>query len=87
MTPMEALAHGVPLVLLDAEVSREVYAAGAAYVSLEPAAIGDALTRLLTDDRAHAALREAGRARLSHFSWPHSAGVVRRALEEAAARS
>jgi glycosyltransferase involved in cell wall biosynthesis len=87
MTPMEALAHGVPLVLLDAEVSREVYGAGAAYVSLEPAAIGEALTRLLTDDQAHAALRDAGRARLSHFSWSRSAGVIRRALEEAAARS
>lgn len=87
MTPMEALAHGVPLVLLDAEVSREVYGAGAEYVSLEPAAIGDALTRLLTDGQAHAALRDAGRARLSHFSWSRSAGVIRRALEEAAARS
>jgi len=84
MTPMEALAHGVPLVLLDTEVSREVYGAGARYVSLEPAALGAALTELLTDDTAHAALRDAGRERLTHFSWTRSAGVIRRALEEAA---
>ena len=84
MTPMEALAHGAPLVLLDTAVAREVYGAGARFVSLDATAIGDALAELLTDDASHAALREAGRARLAHFSWTRSAGVIRRALEEAA---
>jgi alpha-1,3-rhamnosyl/mannosyltransferase len=86
MTPMEALAHDVPPVLLDTSVSREVYADAARYVRLDAGAIGDALADLLVDDAAHAALREAGRRRLSHYSWARSAAVVRTALEAAAAR-
>lgn len=87
MTPMEALAHDVPPVLLDTSVSREVYGDAARYVHLDATAVGDALGDLLVDDAAHAALREAGRRRLSHYSWPRSAAVVKTALEAAATRS
>jgi alpha-1,3-rhamnosyl/mannosyltransferase len=86
MTPLEALAHDVPLVLLDTRVSREVYGDAARYVRLDAAAIGDALADLLVDSAAHAELRDAGRQRLSHYSWARSAAVVRAALEAAAPR-
>jgi glycosyltransferase involved in cell wall biosynthesis len=86
MTPLEALAHDVPLVLLDAAVSREVYGDAARYVRLDATSIGDALGDLLVDDAAHAMLRQAGRNRLSQYSWDRSAAIVRTALE-AAARS
>lgn len=84
MTPAEALAHGVPVVLEDTEVSREVYGDGAAYVPPTPAAIAAALQPLLTDDRAHQAAVAAGRARLARYSWDASARRVLEALEQAA---
>jgi glycosyltransferase involved in cell wall biosynthesis len=86
MTPMEAIALGAPPVLLDTPISREVYGDAARVVSAEPMDISEALTSLLTDDAAHGALMEAGRRRLSMYSWGRSAGVIRRALEEAAPR-
>jgi glycosyltransferase involved in cell wall biosynthesis len=86
MTPMEAAAHGVPSVLLDTDVSREVYGDGAIRVPLSSEAISGALTRLLIDDQAHAYVVEAARARVSTYSWRNTADVVRGALESAAAR-
>ena len=41
MTPLEALAHGVPAVLLDTAVSREVYGGGAIRVAPSPRAIAE----------------------------------------------
>lgn len=86
MTPMEAAAHGVPSVLLDTDVAREVYADGAVRVPLSKEAISAALTTLLTDDEAHARVVEAARARLSAYTWRHTAQVIRDALESAATR-
>src|SRR5262249_28248772 len=84
MTPMEAIAHGAPVVLADTPVSREVYADGAALVAPTPAAIGDALTALLSDDRRHAALLAAGRRRLDVFTWRATAAAILAALAQAA---
>lgn len=85
MTPLEALAHGVPAVLLDTPIAREVYGGAARLVSADPAEIAAALSALLTDDTAHADLLARGRERLAAFSWNTSADVVRDALEQAAA--
>jgi glycosyltransferase involved in cell wall biosynthesis len=84
ITPFEAMAHGVAPVLLDTPVSREIQGGAAALVPLDPAVIGDTLTRLLTDDDAHGELIAAGRAALTRFSWTATAATVRRALERAA---
>lgn len=84
MTPLEAIAHGVPPILLDTPVAREVYGDAALYVPADPGAIAAALTTLLTDEAAHARLAAAGRARLAHYSWPRTAGVILDALEAAA---
>ena len=83
MTPLEAIAAGVPPILLDTPVAREVYRDGAWLVTGEPSAIGSAMTMLLTDPSAHADLLEAGRRRLARYSWSRSAAVIRRALEDA----
>jgi glycosyltransferase involved in cell wall biosynthesis len=85
MTPLEAIAAGVPPVLLDTPVAVEVYGDGARFVTTEPVTIAQALTTLLTDDRAHDALLEAGRQQLRKYSWPRAASAVRQALEDAAA--
>lgn len=84
MTPLEAMAHGVPAVLLDNAVGREIYGGAARLVPAKRVAIAAAVRELLVDDRAHASLVEAGRARLAQFSWQHSADLVLAALEQAA---
>ena len=86
MTPIEAIAEGVPVVLRDTPIAREVYADGAACVGADRATLAATLIRLLTDDTAHADLLARGRQRLSTFNWSHSAAVVRHTLERAGAR-
>lgn len=82
--PLEAFAYGVPAVVLDTAVSREVYGDGAIRVTSDTGAIARAIATLLTDNQAHAAAVAAGRARVSAYSWSRSAAVLTRALEEAA---
>ena len=70
MTPIEALAHGVPSVLLDTPVAREVYGDAARCSSpRDPAAIADAL-----DDAADR--RRGARARCSRGRAPAAGGVL-----------
>ena len=62
LTPLEAMAAGVPVVVLDTEVAREIYGPAAEYVARpEPDLIAAALERLLVDDEARARLIDAGR--------------------------
>jgi glycosyltransferase involved in cell wall biosynthesis len=82
--PLEAIAHGVPVVLLDTDVTREIYGSGALLVQPDPGDIGQALRRLLTDPEAHALMLAAGRTRLHAFSWQRTAGMLLAALERAA---
>jgi len=84
MTPLEAIAHGVPPVLLDTPVSREIFGGAARLVPPAPSDIARALVELLTDAPAAESLAAAGRASLARFSWARSAGVIREALEAAA---
>jgi len=86
MTPMEGAAHGVPSVLLDTPVAREVYGDAAVRVPLSVPAIADALTTLLTDADAHAGAVVRGRARLDAFTWTRTASALTDTLERAADR-
>jgi glycosyltransferase involved in cell wall biosynthesis len=85
LTPMEALAHGAPLVLLDTPVGREIYESAARFVPPRADAIGDALTALLTDDAAHGDLVAAGQRLLGRYSWDRAAARVLEVLEQSAA--
>jgi glycosyltransferase involved in cell wall biosynthesis len=70
MTPTEALAAGVPIVVLDTEVTREIYGSAAAYVPRpDPELIAAALERTLYDPAARTALAEAARSVLARYSW------------------
>jgi glycosyltransferase involved in cell wall biosynthesis len=82
--PLEAISHGVPVVLLDTAVSREIYGSGALLVPPVTSEISGALNRLLTDPAAHASTLEAGRARLGNYSWSRTARTLLTALERAA---
>lgn len=87
MTPMEALAHGAPPVLLDTPVAHEVYGAAARYVRPEPEAIAAALVDLLQDDSARARLVDEGRRLLARYTWTQAGHDVCRVLEQAATGS
>ncbi len=84
MTPMEALAHGVPSVLLDTPVAREVYGDGAMLVPLEPRAIAAAIDELFSDTPRRENTLAAGRDQMRRLSWTRTASTVREALEAAA---
>lgn len=70
MTPLEALASGVPIVVLDTEVSREIYGPAAIYVpTAEPALIEAALETALFDASERARVLEAAPQVLARYSW------------------
>ena len=83
MTPLEAMANGVPPVLLDTPVAREIFGDAARLVPLTIDAIAAALVELLTETRANSTLVAAGRHALARYSWSEAATVVRQALEDA----
>jgi glycosyltransferase involved in cell wall biosynthesis len=83
--PLEALGSGVPSVLLDTEVAREVCGKAALYVRLDnPSGITDALDRLLFDETTRATVLNAGPAVLARYSWTRAAAETLAAIEMAA---
>ena len=83
LTPLEAMAAGVPPVVLDTPVARESCGAAALYV-----AAGDlkgtaaALDRLLGDDTVRAALLANAPAVLAQYQWPRAARETLALLEQ-----
>jgi glycosyltransferase involved in cell wall biosynthesis len=70
LTPLEALSAGVPIVVLDTPVAREVYGDAALYVPRpEPALIEAALLRVLTDEEERRRILTAARQTLARYSW------------------
>jgi glycosyltransferase involved in cell wall biosynthesis len=82
--PMEALVHGVPPLLLDTPVSREIYEGAALLVSPAAESVADGLSRLITEAGTRQAILAAGRRLLARFTWERTAAAVRAALEAAA---
>jgi glycosyltransferase involved in cell wall biosynthesis len=86
MTPLEALAMGVPPVLFDTVVARESCGDAAFY-----AAVGDhhaterALERALFNDEARSSVMRAAPAVLAKYNWPRAARETLAVLESAAA--
>src|SRR4029079_5243255 len=67
MTPLEALTHGVPPLLLDTPVGREVYGTAARFVRADVHEIGVALVELLTDEQARTTLVSEGRRLMDRY--------------------
>jgi len=84
LTPLEALASGVPSVLLDTPVARESCGDAAIYV---PAgnipATTRALNQLLFDDRLRARLFDAAAAVTARYNWPRAARDTLSVMERA----
>ena len=69
-TPLEALAVGVPPVVLDTEVAREIYGPSAIYVAQPtPELIAKALETVLTDPSERQRLLSAAPGVLARYSW------------------
>ncbi len=79
LTPLEALASGVPALLLDTPVAREVCGDAAMYVHRpDPALIEAALSTLLFDTQRRQAMLDAAADVVARYSWNECA---RRVLE------
>jgi glycosyltransferase involved in cell wall biosynthesis len=84
MTPLEALAAGVPPVLLDTEVARESCGDAAVYVPANDLrAVTRALESLLVDEAVRTRILAAAPAALSKYSWPRAARDTLAVLERA----
>ena len=86
LTPLEALAAGVPPVLLDTPVARETAGAAARYVDANAGhqAIADALVAVLTDQDVRRGILDHAPAVLSQYDWQATAARTLAALEGAA---
>jgi glycosyltransferase involved in cell wall biosynthesis len=74
LTPLEALAAGVPPLLLETAVARESCGAAALYVPMNDlAATTRALESLLFDDRTRQRILSAAPAELAKYSWARAA--------------
>jgi glycosyltransferase involved in cell wall biosynthesis len=69
-TPLEALSMGVPPVVLDTEVAREIYGPSAAYVpEPRPQAIAAGLQSMVSDEAGRQRILGAAAAVLQRYSW------------------
>jgi glycosyltransferase involved in cell wall biosynthesis len=74
LTPLEALASGVPVIVLDTEVAREIYGPAAIYLeSPDPALVDAALERVLFDEQERERLIAAARTVVARYSWQECA--------------
>jgi glycosyltransferase involved in cell wall biosynthesis len=73
-TPLEALSAGVPIVVADTAVAREVYGDAAHYVRVgDVAGTARVLTQLLREPRSGEALMQQAPQVLARYSWDRTA--------------
>jgi glycosyltransferase involved in cell wall biosynthesis len=85
LTPLEALAAGVPPILLDTAVARESCREAAVYVPLgDVPAITRALDAVLFHEATRSRILHAAPAALARFSWPRAARETLAVIEAAA---
>jgi glycosyltransferase involved in cell wall biosynthesis len=84
LTPLEALAAGVPPLLLDTPIARECCGSAALYVPKERSAITRGLEALLFDPDAGARVLAGAPATLSRYQWSSAASQTLAVLERAA---
>jgi glycosyltransferase involved in cell wall biosynthesis len=85
LPPLEALASGIPVVLTDTPVAREVFGEAARYVPRgDIDAVAHALAHLLIDSASRQDVLARASEVLGRYSWPRAARDTLTALEEAA---
>jgi glycosyltransferase involved in cell wall biosynthesis len=84
LTPLDAIAAGVPPVVLDTPAAREVYGPAALYVPRpEPALVEAALDRVLFDGATRASLLAAAPGALERYDWTATGRATLDAILEA----
>jgi glycosyltransferase involved in cell wall biosynthesis len=74
LPPVEALSAGLPLVVLDTPIAREIYGPAAIYVQRpDPGLVDAALERALTDSVERTRLIDAAAGVLARYSWDECA--------------
>lgn len=87
LTPLEALAAGIPALVLDSEIAREIYGPAAMFVERpDPASIASALERLLFDAAERDRLLSTAEAVLQRYSWRECAQRTLQVLIACAAK-
>jgi alpha-1,3-rhamnosyl/mannosyltransferase len=87
LTPLEALAAGVPIVVLDTAVAREIYGNSAEYVRRHDIhATADVIRRFLTSPECRAAQLARAPAVLQRYSWNAAADRTLEHIERIASR-
>jgi alpha-1,3-rhamnosyl/mannosyltransferase len=70
LTPLDALASGIPVLLLDTPVAREIYGEAAYYVPrADPSLISAAIDRLLFDQDERNRLLRVAPSVVARYSW------------------
>ena len=88
LTPLEALAAGVPIVVAETPVARELYAEAALYVPVaNVTATADAIVALLTDAPLRARQLDHARTVLPRFTWARAARETLTVLKDTAQAS
>lgn len=88
LTPLEALSAGVPIVVLDTPIAREVYGEAAWYVPSDGDVRGatQAIRTLMEDRASRERLLAAAPANLDRYSWDTAADATLGAIEQVAHR-
>jgi glycosyltransferase involved in cell wall biosynthesis len=87
LTPLEALSAGVPIVVLDTPVAREVYGAAATYVAFDDiSGAAAAIRRHLVDPASAAPLLAEAPPILQRYSWDAAAARTLAEIEGIAGR-
>lgn len=86
LTPLEALAAGVPPVVLDTAVAREICGLSARYLRVDEgrSALVEALTELLTSGSHRASILEQAPSTLARYDWADTAKATLAALVDGA---
>jgi glycosyltransferase involved in cell wall biosynthesis len=85
LTPLDALAAGVPVVLLDTAQAREIFGDTAVYVgSRDVGEVAAAIRRLMEDDGLRQRILDGVPDLLRRYSWDRAAAETFEALAEAA---
>lgn len=83
LTPLEAMRHRLPTVVLDTPVAREVYGDGAWHVPAEAGAVAAALVTLLQDPARRASQIAAGDLVVDRYRWDTAAAATWAAITAA----
>ncbi|MCI0442952.1 glycosyltransferase family 4 protein [bacterium] len=75
--PLEAMCYGLPVIISDTPAMNTIYRDSAHFVSsLTPAAVADAIKKVLEDENEKSRLIAAGREIAARYNWRETARII-----------